>query len=70
MTIRDRQLPGVSLDEWSVRVQAQFKGLMAKYPLRALTRPPVEEIFVPGYRFLDDGARGGSGPVAYPASLV
>ena len=53
VVMRDRQLPGVDLDEWNVRAQAQFEGLIAKYPLRTLNHPPVEEIFAPSYPFLD-----------------
>ncbi len=56
VVMRDRQLPGVDLDEWNARAQAQFEGLIAKYPLRTLNHPRVEEIFAPSYRFLDDGA--------------
>ena len=53
VVMRDRQLPGVDLEEWNARAQAQFDGLIAKYPLRTLHHPPVEDIFAPSYRVLD-----------------
>lgn len=55
VVMRDRKLPGVDLDEWNARAQAQFDGLIAKYPLRTLHHPPVEDIFAPSYRVLDAG---------------
>lgn len=55
VVMRDRQLPGVDLEEWNARAQAQFDGLIAKYPLRTLHHPPVEDIFAPSYRVLDAG---------------
>lgn len=53
VVMRDRQLPGVDLREWHARAQAQFDGLIAKYPLRTLYHPPVEQIFSPSYPELD-----------------
>ncbi len=55
VVMRDRQLPGVDLAEWHARAQKQFDGLVAKYPLRTLSHPPVEEIFSPSYRLLHSG---------------
>ncbi len=52
VVMRDRQLPGVDLAEWHARAQKQFDGLIAKYPLRTLNHPPVEEIFSPSYKVL------------------
>jgi cytosine/adenosine deaminase-related metal-dependent hydrolase len=52
VVMRDRQLPGIDLDGWHARAQAQFDGLIAKYPLRTLHHPPVEEIFAPSYPVL------------------
>jgi cytosine/adenosine deaminase-related metal-dependent hydrolase len=49
VVMRDRQLPGVDLDAWNARAQAQFDGLIAKYPMRTLHHPPVERIFAPSY---------------------
>lgn len=56
VVMRDRQLPGVDLEAWHARAQAQFDGLIAKYPLRTLHHPPVEQIFAPSYRMLDGEA--------------
>ncbi|MBJ2150260.1 amidohydrolase family protein [Paracoccus sp. IB05] len=53
LVMHDRQLPGVDLAEWGRRAQAQFDGLIAKYPLRTLNHPPVSEIFAPSYAWLD-----------------
>lgn len=55
VVMRDRQLPDVDLEQWNARAQAQFDGLIAKYPLRTLHHPPVEDIFAPSYRVLDAG---------------
>ncbi|GAB1364201.1 chlorohydrolase family protein [Rhodobacter sp.] len=52
VVMRDRQLPGVDLAEWHARAQTQFDGLIAKYPLRTLNHPPVEEIFSPSYKMM------------------
>lgn len=52
VVMRDRQLPGIDLDGWHARAQVQFDGLIAKYPLRTLHHPPVEEIFAPSYPVL------------------
>jgi cytosine/adenosine deaminase-related metal-dependent hydrolase len=50
VVMRDRALPGIDLAAWHDRAQAQFDGLIAKYPLRTLHHPPVEDIFQPSYR--------------------
>ncbi|MCA3446509.1 MAG: amidohydrolase family protein [Rhodobacter sp.] len=52
VVMRDRQLPGIDLSTWHARAQAQFEGLIAKYPQRTLHHPPVEEIFTPSYPML------------------
>jgi cytosine/adenosine deaminase-related metal-dependent hydrolase len=52
VVMRDRQLPGIDLSAWHARAQAQFEGLIAKYPQRTLHHPPVEEIFAPSYPML------------------
>jgi cytosine/adenosine deaminase-related metal-dependent hydrolase len=51
IVMRDRQLPGINLDEYRRRAQAQFDGLIAKYPMRTWRHPPVEEIFLPSFPF-------------------
>jgi cytosine/adenosine deaminase-related metal-dependent hydrolase len=52
VVMRDWQLPGIDLSTWHARAQAQFEGLIAKYPQRTLHHPPVEEIFTPSYPML------------------
>lgn len=54
VVMRDREIPRVDLAAWKARAQAQFEGLIAKYPLRTVNHPPVEEIFLPSYRTFDD----------------
>ncbi|MGE0239402.1 MAG: amidohydrolase family protein [Parvibaculaceae bacterium] len=49
--MRDRQLPGIDLDDYRRRAQSQFDGLIAKYPMRTWRHPPVEEIFSPSFPF-------------------
>jgi cytosine/adenosine deaminase-related metal-dependent hydrolase len=51
VVMRDRQLPGIDLNEYRNRAQAQFDGLIAKYPMRTWRHPPVEEIFSPSFPF-------------------
>jgi len=47
--MEDRVIPGVNEAADNARAQAQFEGLMAKYPERTQGRPPVEEIFSSAY---------------------
>jgi cytosine/adenosine deaminase-related metal-dependent hydrolase len=52
VVMRDRLLPSVDLDAWHQQAQVQFDGLIAKYPLRTLHHPPVDEIFAPSFPIL------------------
>ena len=45
----DGLIPGVDEAADAARAQAQFDGLVAKYPDRTLGHPPVAEIFTPSY---------------------
>lgn len=45
----DREIPGFDLVAETARAQAQFDGLIAKYPDRTAGHPPVEDIFRPSY---------------------
>jgi cytosine/adenosine deaminase-related metal-dependent hydrolase len=45
----DGVIPGVDQATDTARAQAQFDGLVAKYPDRTLGHPPVTEIFRPSY---------------------
>jgi cytosine/adenosine deaminase-related metal-dependent hydrolase len=51
IVMQDRQLPGIDLDHYRTRAQAQFEGLIAKYPVRTWRHPPVEDIFLPSFPF-------------------
>lgn len=45
----DGVIPGVDAAVDAAQAQAQFDGLIAKYPDRTLGHPPVREIFTPSY---------------------
>ena len=51
VVMRNRQLPGIDLEDYRRRAQLQFDGLIAKYPMRTWRHPPVEEIFTPSFPF-------------------
>ncbi|KHQ54660.1 chlorohydrolase family protein [Mameliella alba] len=46
----DGEIPGFDAVAETARAQAQFDGLIAKYPDRTVDHPPVTEIFTPSYR--------------------
>ena len=48
--MKDGVIPGVDEGKDAARAQAQFDGLIAKYPDRTTGHPPVSEIFTPSYR--------------------
>lgn len=48
--MQDRQIPGVDDAADRRRAQAQFDGLIAKYPDRTVGHPPVKDIFRQSYR--------------------
>ncbi|TNJ39448.1 chlorohydrolase family protein [Phaeobacter sp. B1627] len=45
----DGVIPGIDETADAARAQAQFDGLIAKYPGRTVGHPPVSEIFTPSY---------------------
>jgi hypothetical protein len=47
--VRDGAIPGFDLTAAQARAQAQFDGLVAKYPERTWKHPPVETIFMSSY---------------------
>ena len=47
--MREKRLPGVDLAALHAQAQAQFEGLIAKYPERTVGHPPVHEIFSSSY---------------------
>jgi cytosine/adenosine deaminase-related metal-dependent hydrolase len=49
MVVVDGAIPGLDMHAANVRAQAQFAGLMARYPERTVGHPPVEEIFASSY---------------------
>jgi cytosine/adenosine deaminase-related metal-dependent hydrolase len=49
MVVVDGAIPGFDMQAASQRAQAQFDGLMARYPERTLGHPPVGEIFASSY---------------------
>jgi len=49
VVMADRRIPGFDVAEEGARAQAQFDGLIARYPQRTWGHPPVEEIFPPSY---------------------
>lgn len=48
--MQDRQIPGIDEVADRARAQAQFDGLIAKYPDRTVGHPPLSEIFRHSYR--------------------
>jgi cytosine/adenosine deaminase-related metal-dependent hydrolase len=48
--MKDGLIPGVDAGKDATRAQAQFDGLVDKYPDRTTGHPPVSEIFTPSYR--------------------
>jgi hypothetical protein len=55
LSMRDGQVAGLDMAAARARAQAQFDGLVAKYPERTWGHPPVGEIFPPTYPPLADG---------------
>ena len=49
LSMRDRQVAGLDLAAARRRAQAQFDGLVARYPDRTWGHPSVSEIFPPSY---------------------
>ena len=48
--MKDGVIPGIDAGKDAARAQAQFDGLIEKYPDRTTSHPPVSEIFTPSYR--------------------
>jgi cytosine/adenosine deaminase-related metal-dependent hydrolase len=49
LSMRDGKVAGMDLDAARSQAQAQFDGLVARYPERTFGHPPVETIFPPSY---------------------
>ena len=48
--MKDGVIPGIDAGKDAALAQAQFDGLIEKYPDRTTGHPPVSEIFTPSYR--------------------
>ena len=49
VSMLDRKLADFDMEKARIRAQAQYDGLIAKYPERSWNHPPVAEIFPPSY---------------------
>jgi hypothetical protein len=49
VSMLDRQLAGFDMEKARIQAQAQYDGLIAKYPERSWNHPSVSEIFPPSY---------------------
>ncbi|MDA5635315.1 MULTISPECIES: amidohydrolase family protein [Rhizobium/Agrobacterium group] len=49
LSMRSRQVANIDMEQARFQAQAQFDGLIAKYPERSWANPPVSEIFPPSY---------------------
>ncbi len=49
LSMRERQVANIDMASARIQAQAQFDGLIAKYPERSWANPPVSEIFPPSY---------------------
>lgn len=49
LSMRSRQVANIDMEQARVQAQAQFDGLITKYPERSWANPPVSEIFPPSY---------------------
>lgn len=49
LSMRDGQVAGIDMATARAQAQAQFDGLVAKYPQRSFGHPPVDQIFPPAY---------------------
>jgi len=51
--MEDRVIPGIDEADFTARAQAQFDRLLALYPDRTWSRPPLNEIFRSSYPLAD-----------------
>lgn len=59
LVMEDRVIPGIDETAYSARAQAQFDGLVSRYPERTLGHPPLGEIFRPAYEVVLAGGMSG-----------
>lgn len=50
LSMQDGKVAGLDMAQARARAQAQFDGLLAKYPDRSWDHPPVSELFPPSCR--------------------
>jgi cytosine/adenosine deaminase-related metal-dependent hydrolase len=60
IVVKDRQIPGIDMDDFHRRAHQQFARLIASYPERALGHPPVAELFPPSFPIRPHPNRSGS----------
>jgi cytosine/adenosine deaminase-related metal-dependent hydrolase len=53
ISMRDGEVAGIDLVAARAQAQAQFDGLVARYPERTFQHPPVEDIFPPSYPLME-----------------
>ncbi|WP_237173302.1 amidohydrolase family protein [Paracandidimonas lactea] len=56
LSMRDGQVAGMDMHQAQRQAQAQFDGLIQKYPERTYGHPTVQEIFSSSYRIYEPGA--------------
>ena len=49
MVVIDGSIPGLDMDAATLRAQAQFEGLMSRYPERTFGHPPLGDILSTSY---------------------
>lgn len=49
VSMASRKVAGIDMEKARIQAQAQYDGLIAKYPERSWGNPPVSEIFPPSY---------------------
>lgn len=52
LSMHEGQVAGMNMPEARAQAQKQFDGLVARYPERTFSHPPVEEIFPPSFPLL------------------
>lgn len=60
LSMRDGEVAGIDMAAARMEIQAQFDGLLAKYPERTLGHPPLAEMFPPTFPLLNGDEHHGS----------
>jgi cytosine/adenosine deaminase-related metal-dependent hydrolase len=56
LSMCEGRVAGIDMSTAQTRAQAQFDGLLAKYPERSWQHPPVSELFPPSYPIRQEAA--------------